>query len=170
MQDHPNGHARIVIAATAGLARMLFVVAVGIVMDAAERLFDPESRLIPGWIALSAADLGILNNQGLFHYTTRVGEFLRSTLPGFAGEIGVCTVHLWCGRWQLAQFMVPLAGMRLSKNSVRPGTMHTRVGLLSGLGSTGGRGPISGTWRPFWVVKVAADTTVFAAINAAITA
>ena len=80
-----------------GLAILPFVVAVGIVMDATEHLFDPKSLLIPAWIALSAAGLAILANQGLFQYIERVGEFLRSALPGFAGEIGVCTVQPWCG-------------------------------------------------------------------------
>ena len=98
IKDHPYGHARIAIAATVGLAILSFVVAVGIIMDAAEPLFDPKSLLIPAWIALSAAGLAILANQGLFQYIERVGEFLRSALPGFAGEIGVCTVQPRCSR------------------------------------------------------------------------
>lgn len=79
-EDHPYGHARIETAATVGLALLLFVVAVGIIMDAAERLFDPEALLIPGWLALSAAGLSILANEGLFQYTMRIANRWRSGL------------------------------------------------------------------------------------------
>ena len=44
--DHPYGHARFETAATVGLGLLLMLVAFGIIMDATERMFDPNSLLI----------------------------------------------------------------------------------------------------------------------------
>ncbi len=78
--DHPYGHARIETAMTVGLGAVLIVVAAGISIDAVERLFNPEKLLHPGPLALVAALLSVLANEGLFRYTLRVARQVRSNL------------------------------------------------------------------------------------------
>ncbi len=79
-EDHPYGHARFETAATVGLGILLFMVAGGIMLDAVGRMFDPESLLHPGWLALSVAIISILSKEILYHYTMIVANRLRSNM------------------------------------------------------------------------------------------
>lgn len=79
-EDHPYGHARIETAMTVGLGAVLIAVAVGITLDAIDRLFHPEELLRPGMLALVAALLSVLANEGLFRYTLHVARKVRSNL------------------------------------------------------------------------------------------
>ncbi|MEN8129868.1 MAG: cation diffusion facilitator family transporter [Pseudomonadota bacterium] len=78
--DHPYGHARFETAATLGLGLLLFIVAAGIMFDAADRLFSPESLLQPGPLTLVVAAVSILSKEALYHYTMLVARRLRSNL------------------------------------------------------------------------------------------
>ncbi|MCP4408880.1 MAG: cation transporter [Gammaproteobacteria bacterium] len=78
--DHPYGHARFETAATLGLGLLLFVVAAGIMLDAVDRLFSPDSLLQPGLLALVVAAVSILSKEALYHYTMLVARRLRSKL------------------------------------------------------------------------------------------
>jgi cation diffusion facilitator family transporter len=79
-EDHPYGHARFETAATVGLGLMLMFVAIGIIMDATERMFDPDALLNPGWLALAVAIVSILSKEYLYHYTMIVARRLRSNM------------------------------------------------------------------------------------------
>lgn len=78
--DHPYGHARFETAATLGLGLLLFVVAAGIMFDAVDRLFSPDSLLQPGPLTLVVAAVSILSKEALYHYTMLVARRLRSKL------------------------------------------------------------------------------------------
>jgi cation diffusion facilitator family transporter len=78
--DHPYGHARFETAATVGLGLLLLLVAFGIIMDASERMFDPNSLLNPGWLALTVAIFSIFSKEYLYHYTMIVARRLRSNM------------------------------------------------------------------------------------------
>lgn len=79
-EEHPYGHARIETAMTVALGAVLIAVAVGISIDAVNRLFHPEALLRPGAIALIAAVVSVLANEGLFRYTLHVAKEVRSNL------------------------------------------------------------------------------------------
>lgn len=79
-EDHPYGHARIETAATVGLGMLLIVVAIGIIIDAGQRLLDPDSLLHPTPLALAVAAFSILSNEGLFFYTLNAAKRLNSPL------------------------------------------------------------------------------------------
>ena len=78
--DHPYGHGRFETLGTLGLAILLLLVAIGIVWDAAGRLFSPEDLLHPGVLALYAALFSIAANEWLYHYTIKVARRFKSEI------------------------------------------------------------------------------------------
>ena len=78
-KDHPYGHGRFETAATLGLGILLALVALGIVWNGIERLFDAD-RPIPGQIALLVAFVGILAKESLYWYTLAVARRLNSEM------------------------------------------------------------------------------------------
>lgn len=78
--DHPYGHERIETIATVILGLALAGVAVGIALDAIQRLMHPESLLQPTGLAIVIALFGILCKEGLYQYTHRAGEKVNSSL------------------------------------------------------------------------------------------
>jgi cation diffusion facilitator family transporter len=79
-ENHPYGHARIETAATAVIGLLLLAVAGGFLVDSVNRLLEPDRLLQPGWIALTLALVSVLVNEGLYHYTVKVGRETRSPL------------------------------------------------------------------------------------------
>jgi len=79
-EEHPYGHARFETVATVILGLLLLLVAVGIVMDSAERLAHPELLSKPGFLALSGAAVSIVVNEWMFWYNVRVARQLKSDL------------------------------------------------------------------------------------------
>ena len=79
-EDHPYGHERIETIATVILGLALGAVAIGIALDAADRLQHPEKLLQPGVIAIALAIFGILCKEGLYRYTYSVGKEINSSL------------------------------------------------------------------------------------------
>ncbi len=79
-KEHPYGHGRIETLATAVLGVVLILTALGISYDAVRRLFEPESLLLPGMLALWAAIISVLAKEALYHYTIAVAKKLRSNL------------------------------------------------------------------------------------------
>lgn len=77
--DHPYGHGRFETAATLGLGTLLVLVALGIVWNGFERLFD-VARPTPGVLALAVAVLGIVAKESLYRYTMRVARRLGSEM------------------------------------------------------------------------------------------
>ncbi len=77
---HPYGHGRFETAATLGLALLLVLVATGLIWDAAQRLFDPETLMHPSIIALYVAGLSVLIKEWLYHYTQRAAKRIHSEM------------------------------------------------------------------------------------------
>jgi cation diffusion facilitator family transporter len=79
-EQHPYGHGRFETATTLGLSLFLFLVAAGLIWDATERLFSPDTLLHPTHIALYAAAFSIAAKEWLFHYTRRAARRIRSEM------------------------------------------------------------------------------------------
>lgn len=79
-EEHPYGHRRIETVATVGLGVALIAVAVGIAIDAGQRLFEPERLLKPGVSALIVAALSIVSKEAIYHYTMRTARKVRSDM------------------------------------------------------------------------------------------
>lgn len=78
--DHPYGHGRFETLATLGLGVLLTLVALGIIWDAASRLFAPERLLQPGVLALVVAMASILAKEWLYHYTQKRARRIKSEM------------------------------------------------------------------------------------------
>jgi cation diffusion facilitator family transporter len=78
--EHPYGHARFETVATLILGLMLLLVAAGIVVDAAERISNPERLSHPGFLALSVAAISIAANEWMYWYNVRVAQKVGSDL------------------------------------------------------------------------------------------
>lgn len=79
-EDHPYGHGRIETVATVMLGVLLFLVAIGIGVDATTRLANPEELPIPTAIALSVAVVSVFSKEALYWYTLIVARRIRSNL------------------------------------------------------------------------------------------
>jgi cation diffusion facilitator family transporter len=79
-EKHPYGHGRFETAATLGLGGLLLLVAIGIGWDAVDRLFSPERLVRPEALALWIAFGAIVIKEGLYHYTMRAAQQLRSDM------------------------------------------------------------------------------------------
>ncbi len=79
-EEHPYGHGRIETVVEVLLGALLIIVAVGIMIDAGLRLFEPDRLLSPTWLALLAAFISIVANESLFHYTLGVSKKINSNL------------------------------------------------------------------------------------------
>lgn len=78
--DHPYGHERIETVATVILGMALAGVAVGIILNAIDRLQHPEKLLQPTALALAFIVLAIIAKEGLYHYTHHVANKINSNL------------------------------------------------------------------------------------------
>lgn len=79
-KDHPYGHGRIETAFTVVLGIVLMLTAVGIIIDAGQRLIDPQRLLEPTPVVLIVAAISILANEGLYRYTAHLARRHRSQL------------------------------------------------------------------------------------------
>lgn len=79
-EEHPYGHARFETVATVILGLMLLLVSAGIVVDAAERIANPERLSHPGFLALAAAAVSIVANEWMYWYNVRIARQLQSDL------------------------------------------------------------------------------------------
>jgi cation diffusion facilitator family transporter len=78
--EHPYGHGRIETLATVVLGLSLLGVAVGIALDAIDRLFNTERLLNPGMLALFIAILSVLSKEAIYHYSMVIARKYRSNL------------------------------------------------------------------------------------------
>ncbi|CAK0769641.1 ZT_dimer domain-containing protein [Gammaproteobacteria bacterium] len=78
--DHPYGHARIETAASVGMGLILFIIAIALIRDAVERLFEPTLLLIPDRTPLLIAGLALLIKELLYRYTLNLARRYRSPL------------------------------------------------------------------------------------------
>jgi len=81
-EDHPYGHARYETLATIGVGIFLVAVALGISIDAVQRLTAAGDvvEAIPATLALWVAAFSIFSNEMLYHYTIRMARKIRSKL------------------------------------------------------------------------------------------
>lgn len=100
--DHPYGHGRFETLATVGLGLFLIIVALGIAYDAAHRVFDDEIQAIPHYFTLAIALFSILSNEGLYHFTHRVGLRINSKM---------LIANAWHHRSDAISSMVVLVGI-----------------------------------------------------------
>ena len=77
--SHPYGHQRIETAATLLLALLLILAGAGIAWDSLDEFIKGQVSK-PDNFALIIAVLSIIANEGLFHYTLRVGQNIQSAL------------------------------------------------------------------------------------------
>ena len=101
-KEHPYGHARIETAFTVALGVVLIVTAIGIVVDSAQRLLNPESLLQPTPIVLLVAAISILANEGLYQYTIRAARQFNS---------GLLKANAWHHRSDAISSIVVLIGV-----------------------------------------------------------
>lgn len=78
--DHPYGHGRIETVVTVGLGIALIGVAVGIMIDATHRLFNPNTLLSPGMLALAIAIVSVIAKEIIYQYTMVVARRYRSNM------------------------------------------------------------------------------------------
>jgi cation diffusion facilitator family transporter len=78
--DHPYGHARFENVAVVAVAILLFLVALGVLMDAGWRLFDPALLLQPSVITLAIVAISIFIKEALYHYTIHVAKRISSDM------------------------------------------------------------------------------------------
>ena len=79
-EDHPYGHGRIETVVTVGLGIALIGVAVGIMIDATHRLFNPNTLFVPGMLALVIALISVLSKEAIYQYTMVVARRYRSNM------------------------------------------------------------------------------------------
>ena len=78
--DHPYGHGRFETIATVVLGLALAGVAVGIGINAFDRITHPETLMQPEPLALLFAALAIISKEGLYQYTTVVAKQIDSKM------------------------------------------------------------------------------------------
>ncbi|MBF0184634.1 MAG: cation transporter [Magnetococcales bacterium] len=78
-EDHPYGHGKYEGLISLLLAAILLMVAVGVVVDAVQRMKTGDLQA-PGQMAFWAALISIVTKEALFHYTVRVGRKLKSNI------------------------------------------------------------------------------------------
>jgi len=79
-EDHPYGHGRIETVVTVGLGIALIGVAIGIMIDATHRLFNPNTLFSPGVLALSVAVVSVIAKEAIYQYTMVVARRYRSNM------------------------------------------------------------------------------------------
>ena len=79
-EEHPYGHGRIETVVTVGLGIALIGVAIGIMIDATHRLFNPNTLLAPGMLALAIAFISVIAKEIIYQYTMVVARRYRSNM------------------------------------------------------------------------------------------
>lgn len=78
--NHPYGHGRIETAATLVLAVILILAGTGIIINAGEHLWGHVPIPKPNTYVLIIAAISAIVNEGLFHYSLRVANQIKSNL------------------------------------------------------------------------------------------
>lgn len=77
---HPYGHGRIETLATVVLGATLVLIALGIAIDAIQRLISDDLHVTPGALALLVALISIASKEWIYHYTMRAAIKYKSDL------------------------------------------------------------------------------------------
>ena len=134
-EDHPYGHGRAETIGATVIGMLIIVTGIGVTYETWEAMGEGFGQA-PGLLTASAALFSILVNEGLFHYTRRVGEETNSpslvanawhhrsdAISSIAALIGIV------GAWQGFAFMDPLAGAVVGCLIVKVGIDITRQGV-----------------------------------------
>lgn len=78
--EHPYGHGRIETAFTVALGAVLMLTALGLLVDAGQRVLDSSRLPEPSSIVLVAAALSIVVKEALYRYTLRVAVQQQSNM------------------------------------------------------------------------------------------
>ena len=78
--DHPYGHGRIETVVTVGLGIVLIGVAIGIMIDATQRLFNPNTLFSPSMLALAIAIASVIGKEAIYQYTMVYARRYRSNM------------------------------------------------------------------------------------------
>lgn len=78
--EHPYGHGRFETVATVLVAAILMIVALFILINAGQRLWQPDTLLRPSGLTLVIALLTIFAKEGLYRYTIYVAKQVRSQM------------------------------------------------------------------------------------------
>lgn len=141
-KEHPYGHARIETAFTVGLGVVLIITAIGIVVDSAQRLLNPETLLQPTPIVLLIAAISILANEGLYQYTMRAARQFNS---------GLLKANAWHHRSDAISSIVVLIGVAGSLMGVPYLDAFAALGVALMIGHIG--------WTQAWVsIRELVDT------------
>jgi cation diffusion facilitator family transporter len=133
-EDHPYGHGRAETIGATVIGLLIIATGIGVIHETWEAMGEAPGKA-PGLLAATAAVLSILINEGLFHYTRRVGEATQSpslianawhhrsdAISSIAALIGIV------GASQGFPFMDPLAGAIVGIMIVKVGIDITREG------------------------------------------
>jgi cation diffusion facilitator family transporter len=134
-EDHPYGHGRAETIGAAVIGLIIIATGIGVIHETWQSI-NEGSEKIPGLLAATAAVISIIINEGLFHYTRRVGEATQSpslianawhhrsdAISSIAALIGII------GAGQGFPFMDPLAGAIVGGMIVKVGIDITRQGV-----------------------------------------
>ncbi len=78
--EHPYGHGRFETLATVILGVALVAVAIGIGIDAVDRLFHIERQLHPSALAMYIAIVSIISKEAIYHYSMVIARKYRSEM------------------------------------------------------------------------------------------
>mgnify|MGYP005638129807 CR=1 FL=1 len=133
-EDHPYGHGRAETIGATIIGLLIIATGIGVIHETWEAMGEAPGKA-PGLLAATAALFSILINEGLFHYTRRVGEATQSpslianawhhrsdAISSIAALIGIV------GASQGFPFMDPLAGAVVGILIVKVGIDITREG------------------------------------------
>jgi cation diffusion facilitator family transporter len=134
-KDHPYGHGRAETIGATVIGLLIIATGIGVIHETWEAMAEAPDKA-PGLLAATAALLSILINEGLYHYTRRVGEAAQSpslianawhhrtdAISSIAALIGIV------GASQGFAFMDPLAGAVVGCMVVKVGIDITREGV-----------------------------------------
>jgi cation diffusion facilitator family transporter len=125
-EDHPYGHGKAEVVASALVAVILVLAALWIGLQSVNALFEPAGE--ESWLALGAAALSLIWKQALYIYTVRVGkttnsksvlatayDHLADVYASLAAVIGI-GIGLLGGymNWEWAAYGDPAAGIIVS--------------------------------------------------------
>ncbi|MBT5471373.1 MAG: cation transporter [Nitrospina sp.] len=134
-QDHPYGHGRAETIGTTIVGLLIIFAGLGVAYESWEAMSSIIEKT-PGWIAASTACFSILVNEGLYHYTLKIGNATKSpslvanawhhrtdAISSIAALVGVI------GAWNGISIMDPLAGALVGLMVCKVGYDFTREGF-----------------------------------------
>ena len=134
-KNHPYGHGRAETIGTTVVGLLIIITGVGVAYEAWETITQSIDKT-PGWLAATIAMLSIFINEGLYHYTRKIGEATKSpsmtanawhhrtdAISSIAAFIGIL------GAWNGIAIMDPLAGGLVGLMVCKVGYDFTREGF-----------------------------------------